>query len=295
VADGAWHYVALTVRSGGTAVLYVDGTAVMTTTVTAQNQTHDALIGAGSTAGVEYFDGGIDDVAFYPTALSASRIAAHAAAATYAAATAFTSPAGYWRLGDPAGSTTAADASPTGDAGTVHGTVTFGQPGAIGTDPNHASAAFDGSSGFIDLGNPTALQSNSGTVTAWVKTTSTDSGYHAIAIKWYAYGLFVQDGDLVTYDWSTNTEHNSGIDVADGQWHQVALTYQSGVENGTTLYVDGAPVATTTITTANQSNDALIGSGSTSGVEYFAGNIDDVAFYPNILTGSQVAQLYGAA
>jgi hypothetical protein len=87
------------------------------------------------------------------------------------------------------------------------------------------AAAFDGSSGFIDLGNPDALQSNSGTVTAWVKTTSTDSGYHAIAIKWYAYGQFVQGGDLVTYDWSTNTNHNSGIDIADGHWRQVA-TYQ---------------------------------------------------------------------
>jgi hypothetical protein len=62
--------------------------------------------------------------------------------------------------------------------------------------------------------------------------------------------------------WSTNTEHNSGIDVADGHWHQVALTYQSVVENGTTLYVDGVPVATTTITAANQSNDALTGSAA---------------------------------
>jgi hypothetical protein len=295
VADGKWHYVALTVTSGGTAVIYVDGSPVMTTTVTPQNQTHDALIGSGSTTGVEYFDGDIDDVAFYPAALSASRIAAHATGATYAAAAQFTSPAGYWRLGDPAGSTTAADASPTGDAGAVHGAVTFGQPGAIGTDPTHTAAAFDGSTGFIDLGNPAALQSNSGTVAAWIKTTSGDSGYHAIALKWYAYGLFVQNGDLVTYDWSTNTEHDSGVSVADGHWHQVALTYQSGVQNGTTLYVDGTPVATTTITAQNQANDALIGSGSTAGVEYFDGDIDDVTFYPNVLTGAQLARLYGAA
>jgi hypothetical protein len=45
---------------------------------------------------------------------------------------------------------------------------------------------------------------------------------------------------------------------------------------------------------ANQSNDALIGSGSTSGVEYSTGDIDDVAFYPNVLTKAQVSQLHGA-
>jgi len=137
-------------------------------------------------------------------------------------------------------------------------------------------------------------QSDSGTVAAWIKTTSTDSGYHAVAIKWYAYGLFVQNGDLVTYDWSTGTEHDSGVSVADGHWHQVVLAYQSGVGNGTTLYVDGSPVATVTITVQNQANDALIGSGSTTGVEYFNGGIDDVAFYPNVLTAPQVAQLYAA-
>ena len=83
--------------------------------------------------------------------------------------------------------------------------------------------------------------------------------------------------------------------MADGHWHHVALTYQSGAENGTTLYVDGTPVATTTITTANQANDALISSGSTAGVEYFSGDIDDVTFYPNILTKTQLSQLYAAA
>jgi hypothetical protein len=287
----------LTYQSGVTngTELYVDGNLVLTTTITVANQTHDGLIGSGSTSGVEYFDGDIADVAFYPSVLTAARISAHFAAASYPSATGFLAPVGYWALGDAAGSTTAADSSPTGDTGTVHGTVTFGEPGGITSEPAHTSANFDGSSGFVDLGNPSALQANSGTVEAWVKTTDTDSGYHAIAIKWYAYGLFVQGGDLVTYDWSTNTEHSSGVDVANGSWHQVVLTYQSGVENGTTLYVDGSPVLTTTITAENQSNDALIGSGSTSGVEYFNGDIDDVAFYPTILTPTQVQLHYRGA
>lgn len=290
VADGKWHHVVLTFSSGSNATLYVDGTSVLSTTITVANQSHDALIGSGATYATELFDGQIADVAFYDSELSSSAVQSDYQAAQFPAALEYMGPVGYWRM-DPG----AADSSPTGDNGVVRGGVTFGQPGAIASEPGHTSASFDGSSGFIDLGNPSALQGNSGSVVAWVKTTSTDSGYHAIAIKWYAYGLFVQDGDLVTYDWGTNTERSSGHFIADGNWHQVVLTYQSGVENGTTLYVDGSPVLTTTITAENQSNDALIGSGDTSGIEYFAGNIDDVAYYPEVLTPAQVGTSYAAA
>lgn len=291
VADGKWHHVVLTFHSGGTASLYVDGTDVLNTTITIANQTHDALIGSGATTPVELFKGQIADVAFYPTAFSAGQVLADYDAAQYPAATEYQDPVGYWQLDPGAG-----DSSPTGDNGTVHGDVTFGQPGAIPSDPSQTSASFDGSSGFIDLGNPAALQGNSGSVEAWIKTGSTDDNYHAIAIKWYAYGLFVYGGDLTTFDWSTGTRHvYSTASVANNAWHQVVLTYQSGVENGTTLYLDGEPVLKTTITTQNQSNDALIGSGSTSGVEYFNGDIGDVSFYPNVLSPAQVLTQYQGA
>ena len=291
VADGTWHQVALTFQSGVTngTTVYLDGSAVLTTTITIQNNTHDALIGSGASYGVEYFPGSLDDVSFYPGVLSAGRIAAHRAAAGYAASVGYDAPAGYWRLGDATGSGTAADTSGGGSTGTVHGGVTFGASGAIVGDPANKAATFDGSTGFIDLGNPAAVQSTAGSVTAWIKTTSTDANYHAVAIKWYAYGLFVHNGHLVTYDWATGTEHASGVSVADGNWHHVAVTYQSGVTNGTTLYVDGTAVLTTTITFQNNTNDALIGSGSTTGVEYFAGTIDEVAFYPYPLSAGQVA------
>lgn len=296
VADGAWHQVAISYQSGVTngTKLYVDGVqAGSATTITVANQANDALIGSGDTTGVEYFGGAIDEVAFYPSALSAGRIAAQYAGASYAAGVLFNSAAGYWRLGDPVGSSTAADATIAAASGTVHGGVTFGQPGALPSDPSHTSAAFDGSSGFVDLGNPASLQSNDGAVSAWIKTTSTDSGFHAIAIKWYAYGLFVQGGHLVTYDWSTAAVRDTGVNVADGVWHQVVLSYQSGVTGGTVLYVDGHQVGSaTTITTQNQGGDALIGSGSTTGVEYFAGDISDVAFSAAPLTAAQVLHDY---
>jgi hypothetical protein len=166
--------------------------------------------------------------------------------------------------------------------------VTFGVAGALAHDSSKA-ATFDGSSGWIDAGNPSSLQVSNGTIEAWIKTTNTDSTYHAVALKWYAYSLFVHNGHIVTYDWGAGAEHDSGVNVADGNWHHVVLTFQSGTTNGTILYVDGTARLTTTITVANQANNALISNGSTtSPQQYFPGTIDEVAYYGHLLTATQV-------
>ena len=59
-------------------------------------------------------------------------------------------PVGYWRLGEPAGSLTAADASGNNNPGTCTGGITFGQPGLHGGD---TAALFDGATGRISVTN----------------------------------------------------------------------------------------------------------------------------------------------
>jgi hypothetical protein len=207
----------------------------------------------------------------------------------YATAVTADSPTVWYRLDDGTGSTSVADASGNGNTGTVHGTVTLGAAGALASEPSTKAAMFDGSSGWLDVGNPSSLQVGNGTVEAWIKTTNTDSTYHAVALKWYAYSLFVHNGHIVTYDWGANAERDSGVNVADGNWHHVVLTFQSGTTNGTILYVDGTARLTTTITVANQANNALISNGSTtSPQQYFPGTIDEVAYYGHVLTATQV-------
>jgi hypothetical protein len=296
IADGRWHHVAETFQSGtanGTK-LYVDGTLALTTTVTIGNETHDALVSSGaSDVPQQFFPGSIDEVAYYGTALSAARVQAHVTAARYGALIAAAAPAAWYRLDEGAGSPTIADASGNGHAGTVNGGVTFGASGALGHDGDTA-ATFDGASGWIDLGNPAALQGADGSLEAWVKTTSTDADFHAIAVKWYAEGLFVRSGRLYTYDWGTSTEHDTGVSVADDAWHHVALTFQGGVTGGTRVYVDGALALTTTIAADNETHDALIGSGSTDPVELFPGTLDEVAFYGRVLSSDEVAAHHAA-
>src|SRR5262245_8575838 len=63
-------------------------------------------------------------------------------------------PSGYWRLGEPLGSLTAADTSGNGNNGTCSGGITFGQPGFHGGD---TAALFDGRTGRIIVYNSGSL------------------------------------------------------------------------------------------------------------------------------------------
>src|SRR5207249_895162 len=75
------------------------------------------VISAGGVSGNRGFDGWVDEVAVYASALSASTIAAHYAAATtnnagYGAQILAANPAGYWNLNEPAVSPPSADSLP---------------------------------------------------------------------------------------------------------------------------------------------------------------------------------------
>ena len=87
VKPGTYHHAAL-VRSAGTATLYLDGTAYTPTNATSTPGTPGAAFSIGredATAG-RYFNGVVDDVAVYGSALSGTRIAAHASAGRNTAA-----------------------------------------------------------------------------------------------------------------------------------------------------------------------------------------------------------------
>jgi hypothetical protein len=62
----------------------------------------------------------------------------------------------YWKLDEPAGSTTVADSSGNGYTGTVEGTVTLGEPSVVPTD-SETSAQGDGSTGYITTAGAPAL------------------------------------------------------------------------------------------------------------------------------------------
>lgn len=82
--DGNWHHIAVVVdRVATTVKLYVDGSLNKTVSHNAQTASLSATNFFGQEpAGGERFNGLLDEVAVYPTALSAERITAHYNAGT---------------------------------------------------------------------------------------------------------------------------------------------------------------------------------------------------------------------
>ncbi len=190
---------------------------------------------------------------------------------------------GYWSFNEGSGSI-AHDFSGNGNTGTLVNSPTW-TTGKLGQ-----ALSFNGTSQYVNSGNAAGLQIANGTVVAWVKTTDTGV-YKGIAVKQSAYGLFDNSGTFGIYDWGTAAFRNSGVNIADGAWHFVAATFQSGVANGTVLYVDGVARATTQMTIISQGQSLYIGYGNAAG-QYLNGTIDDVRIYNRALSAAEVQALY---
>ena len=85
---------------------------------------------------------------------------------------------------------------------------------------------------------------------------------------------------------------NSGPSVVLGQWTHLVLTYDG---TNAVFYVNGVAFATYAVgqyLVNDGTADVLFGSGPATGQTPFDGNLDEVAFYTNALTASQVATHY---
>jgi hypothetical protein len=177
-----------------------------------------------------------------------------------------------------------------GLVGGIGGTLVNGV--GFGTTDN-GYFIFDGSNDYINFGNSSTLQQSTGSLSAWTKASSPGSGYRGIIAKQGAYGLFYTDSVLVAYDWAADTPRSTGINIADNTWKNVVLTYQSGVSNGTRIYINGVSVLTTTITILNQINN-LFGGAEANASQFASCQISSLNMYNRVLTASEVLQNYNA-
>lgn len=221
--------------------------------------------------------------------------------ASYAALVAAGAPTWWARLNEAAGAGTMVDASGNGRDGT-HTGVTTGDPGALGASGDASTAAtYTGlSSSHSDIPyaawmyGPTYTQI---TMTAWIKTNVTTGTRHVVSRAGanYVYALRVV-GTLADFTiqlgGSTFVSAQSTATVADNAWHHVVGTWDG---TSVRLYVDGALVATTGGAVGTLNNNVTNGLqvGGRGGL-YFAGSVDEPAFYPTALAGSDAAALYTA-
>ncbi len=292
---GVWTHVVAT-YDGATSRLYINGTLAASAADTGSmpGNATSLTIGDSSDPGATMpFGGRIDEVAVYPTALSASTVANHfgftGAGQSYTARVAADSPNSWWRLGETTG-TTAVDRGTANAAGTFGGTYTLGAPGASG-DGNTATTFAGGNLNVGDVYDFDANQSF--TIEAWVAPTSL--GWSDIVAKESdaANGWSVYSGP----DGSVYVELYNGSNVQTvaspsgaltvGQWAHVAAT-----SDGTSLrlYVNGVLVASgwVWVTLGSSSSPLVIANGCSNWCP-FNGRVDEVAVWTQALSGFQVA------
>lgn len=147
----------------------------------------------------------------------------------------------------------------------------------------------------IRAANIAALQTNAITAGAWFKTSSTATGGTIIA-KTGAWQLALSRstaGKLAIYNPTGDVDVCAdATTVNDGAWHYAAMTMDSGVANGTKLYVDGTLKQTCTATVSNQTGTLTIGSLGAS--YYFNGMIDEAKVFNRIFSADEVKAEYDA-
>ncbi|MFE3875765.1 LamG-like jellyroll fold domain-containing protein [Kitasatospora sp. NPDC059146] len=335
VNDNKWHFAVISADSQTSQTLYLDGAAVgapLNGTI-APNGTSHVFLGAGNVTGgwpqapadqAGHFKGQLADVAAYPHGLNAAtisslyRLATTADATQYDAAMVDSKPTGYWRLGDTTGNQATeliSSAALAQNRGGYHNTTCCQSgPWASGTS---TATGFNGTNSYVQLPPNTAPKHwGAATVELWFKTTAPgvlyshqsfpiDGKPNGPTDQWNPALYIGSDKKLYGALWtgSANNALVSTTAVADGNWHHVALT---GDGSGQTLYLDGAPTATSTTAlpiTYNGSAYAYLGAGWTGGwpnppsdqVGYFNGAIADFSFYRYRLTKDTISGHYNGA
>lgn len=234
-----------------------------------------------------------------PPASSGTKVTPNTA---YAAAVKKAKPVIHWRLADTG--SVATDASGRGLEGRMVG-VTRYAAGAIRGN-NAIQTDGDPTSGVYQAAKSTPSKAFS--VQVWFKTTSTAggkiAGFENVQVGKGSRAdrsLYLTDsGSLVfaTYN-GVIRKVTSPKSYNDGRWHQATATQSS---SGTRLYVDGVQVASTSLTGAQAGTGYWrIGGGNLDAMPskpssgYFAGSLDEFAYYGTALSASTVAAQFKAA
>lgn len=311
-----WQHV-VGVYDGSSASLFVNGQLAAGPTPAngfSPNTSTPLRIGA-TTIPNRTFDGWVDEVAFYDTALSPTVIGAHYSAATtnnagYAAQVLAANPLGYWRLDGPAYTAPTAQSLPlmvnSGSlAPNANGQYQPGcLPGMPGVPfpafgPNNYACQFTGSS-FIDCPGTFLDITGPLTLLAWVNAGPANGSLQSIVSKGAGSYYLQMDGSGLPHFADGNQPSGDLVGpnrIDDGQWHQLAGVYDAA--GSEFLYVDGQLAASTGGATAPVVGDDLdvwIGDAPDApGVESLTGLVDEVAMFTTALSAVQVQQLYSIA
>jgi hypothetical protein len=326
LAAGAWFHVAGT-YDGTTMHLYLNGTEVGTpVTISGAVGTGDT-IRFSSSGSNEALDGFLDEVRLYDRALTLTEIQALAAGNLPNTAlgdyrlvgdTAVVGDltlnsgnlmgedllTGHWKMNEGSGTATA-DASESGNTGTLENGAVWTADTAPITPPNPYAVAFDGTDDDVRIPHSTVFSTPHITVSAWIKadTWMTESWRGCVVGKddWSggSHGFNLRTGANGTLSFVVGTAGGwkdavTAALMAAGTWTHIAGTYDgttvrayiNGVERGTA--VGGGDMLASSF-------DLLIGRAPNDGARRFDGIIDDVRIFSEALSPGEIQALADGA
>jgi hypothetical protein len=299
-----WNHVVLTRTYNVEWELFLNGASLGT--YNAQGLTNDFsgteyYFGANNYSTQYYYDGQIDQVRIFSSALSATQITSlydEVYCNTVSKLDIFNdnSCTALYEFEDDAKSTD----SPTYD-GTWAGTE------AYGGGQYKKAAIFNGSTSIISIPQPTL--SGGFSLSAWFNTTS--SGFQSIITMGGTNGvaaaglnLFTSSGNVITSFGNGSLESYTttpGTVINTGEWFHVLLTTNNLSTTSTVnLYINGVFAATNAssphpaIDTTNYTSAFSIGGRNMGGTlqTYFDGSIDQVRVFNRFLDATEVLQVY---
>jgi hypothetical protein len=199
-------------------------------------------------------------------------------------------PVAYYRFEETSG-TTAIDTANSNDGSYVNGVV-LNQPSAPGLGK---AASFDGINDYVST--PRTVSTDF-TLEAWVKTTAPSlfgsQSYEGNGLLWSDVGggandfaMAMLNNGLSFFTGNPDVTVTSASAINDGVWHHLVATRTQG--GNVEIFIDGVSRGTTT--TNNNPLDAnpsiMIGGNVLDG-RYFAGSIDEVAYYPRVLSAARI-------
>jgi len=337
VKPNQWNHLVVVVSNGVTSTNmygYLNGALVATGPFSGgyvPSDGNNAEGGAGSTAGLAIgqrsdggfpFNGAIDEVAYYATALDANTVLAHYQTAlnpnpsvSYSNLVMQSNPSLYYRLDQVAspafpvavnyGSAGAA-ANGFYENGTTPGTPGPTYPG-FGTasyscemgDTNGPVNSSEGGPGvWCAFNDPLVLDATASiSMTAWVKVpTALPLWFETVLGRAdLSYRFSLDQTAFPHFAANPNSDLVGPTALNDGQWH-----FWAGVFDGASvagyLYIDGVPVAHATgLALQDDPIPLLIGGAADYANRNFVGNVAQVAIFTNALTQAQVASMYAGA
>jgi hypothetical protein len=306
VADGNWHNVVLVLDNpNATLKVYLDGdysSPEITKALSSSNITLDKVFSEdwtiGSQGAIRFFDGSIDQVRIFSSALTSDQVEGlfndeKQAYITKSASDPFgdSSEVAFYKMennsNDSTGSNNGSDTS-----------MTYSTSDALF---DSYSAVFDGSSSIITTSlNKSSYSSLSYSV--WIKTSSTSQQRIIDASSGNSQNrqcLFTRfDGSKgIRYISIGDDFYDTGnLNTLLGDWFHVVVTDGGG--NDVNLYINGELVTFTKVISnggyLNPSN-TLFGAGrkTTNDIgNYFSGDLDQVRIFNRVLEGDEVFKLY---